>query len=163
MPKQGNTPSEHGEGDPIAANDKTTVLLEAYKKHASELLAIESSEEWLLAFILGIYSADLTVVAGFVQKRELLQRLHIPLTVVALLVASFGVYYSVRRNMARRSTRQLLVNVERALGFYITDAYLHGEPLYPNCEHYTRRTFLDHGYWIILIAACAFILIVWCL
>lgn len=149
---------------PIGPAQAVTILLAAYQKIAAELHAIEISQEKLLASILGIYSAGATVLVGFVKDEPLAQGLRVAFTVIAALVLWYGLSQSRARNSARKATRILIVRVEAALAFYEKNAYLRDDKrLYPqvyfNYPHI--NTFLNRSNRILVIAAIAFVGIVW--
>jgi len=135
------------------------VLIEAYKKHSAELLALEASQEKLVALVLATYSAGATIVAGLLEKTAALHQVRWPLVALALLIGAFTIYTSQGRNRARRLTRQFLVRVEAALDFYRAGAYLADAPLYDPAAYvaFPSATFLNHGYWIAIAAGVAFI------
>lgn len=54
--------------------EKVQILLAAYQKHATELRDIEASQEKLIALVLGIYSAALTLI-GVTFKQDVVTTL----------------------------------------------------------------------------------------
>jgi hypothetical protein len=146
-----------------------TILVEAYKKHAAELLSIEDSQQKLLALLLGIYSAALTLVFGLVKDGHLIIAadcwLKGALTLTAAAIGVFGVMFSIQRNHARRSVRAGLVRIEQALGFYVANLYvadrLYDETYRRYAQPNMQQSFLDYGYVPVIVVGLAFIAAVW--
>jgi hypothetical protein len=140
----------------------STALLEAYRKHASELTGIEDRQHKLILMILGIFSAGATLIAGhFVhihwQVKSALTALSLP-----FLFASW--WYIKELHDVRRVTRELLVRCEIALGFHANGHFIKDMPLYEPEEIYygkkgrwLRNTYLS----IIVTVSIVFILVVW--
>lgn len=150
----------------LSQDNQVKILLVAYQKHSSELLAIEGSEEKLISLVLGFYSAGLTLIAALLKDaKALLQGAnHTPspfawaLIVVAVLIGVYAVYMSVRRNEARHAVRHGLLQIDQALGFFRQGTYLQGEQLYPaDWLSYPKPSFLDFSHAIVIAAGFAFI------
>lgn len=148
--------------------EKITILLEAYKKHSAELLAIEESQQKLLNLILGVYAAGVTVTAGFLKdnNKSLLQGpnhtlspLALALIAMIVLIGAYGLFMSIKRNDARRSVREALGNIDRALGFFESGIYLEAAPLYSERfkEYGILKSFLNYSYLLILAVGIVFI------
>lgn len=144
----------------LTSDNKVAILLEAYKKHSAELLAIEDSQQKLLLLVLGIYAAGITLVGTLLHDTKGMPwRLVVTLSIAAILPAIYAWRMALGRNKARRSVRTALVQVDHALGFFEPDLFLKERPLYPAAwkEYANMRTFLDQAHWIIIISAIAFI------
>jgi hypothetical protein len=146
----------------LTRDNKVQILLAAYQKHASELGAIEQSQETLDRLLLGIYSAGLTAITAFAA--DIKTRLAGPsplawtLTALAIMVGVYGLYMTMRRGDARRTVRDALVRVEQALGFYADGAYLQGTALYRlRLLTFPSRTFLDWNIAIVIVVGLAFV------
>jgi hypothetical protein len=132
----GRTPTDTGKLQEMKPLDpvgkKKLILLEAYKKHATELTNIEDRQNKLSLLILGIFSAGATLVANE----------HFPISpplagaliffAVAIIIPSF--HYNIELHALRRVTRELLVRCEIALGFHEKNCFLLNEKLYSDDE-----------------------------
>lgn len=162
MPKL--SPSK--EGFPADDDNKVRALLAAYEKHAAELLAIEGSQDRMMNLVLGVYSAGLALLTGLLKdSKSLLQGPEHTLSVfawalivVAVLIGFYTIYMSSRRAAARHSVREGITRVDQALGFFESNRYLKGQPLYPDdWLYYPAPGFLDLAHVIVLAAGAAFI------
>ena len=137
---------------------KTNILIEAYKKHSSELLSLEESQQKLVTLLLGILAVGIT----FVSEIQIFpQQLTFPLIIIAVLLSVFGGLYTHKRNHARASIRKLMVSIEEAMGFYQPGLYMEGKSLYPEkLKQYPQVQWLGSIYYIVLLAALTFVFIV---
>lgn len=146
---------------PVSSEDKLTVLRDVYKKHTEELRAIEDSQMKLTGLLLGVFSAGVSLLAK--ETSPLHTNGKFALTAVALAVLLFGTVYTHFRSRARRSTRNLLVRCEIALGFYETGIYIPEEALYRP----ELKQFASAGWWlaniiaIVWLAAAVFFWLLW--
>ena len=90
-------------------------LLEAYKKHSTELASIEDRLNRLLLIILAVFGAGATAIqnAGFGPWASG------GLVFMVVVFARFGWHYSLEMRQARAAVRYLLVRCEIDMGFYI--------------------------------------------
>ncbi len=150
----GGTPSQ---------DQRSAILIEAYKKHSAELLAIENSQAKLQLLVLTIYASAITLVGTLRHDgSQISWYLISALSVSALLLAFYAWRMGQGRNRARKSVRIALVQVDCALGFFENGIFLKDKALYPQAwkGFATMRTFLDSADWVIVIAAAAFIAII---
>lgn len=156
----------------LTHDQKITILLAAYNKHATALGAIEESQQALFNIILGIFSAALTLlIALYKDERSLLQGsqsafarltpLDWVMLVAAVLIAAYSFYMSRGRNKARRSVRQAVERIDHALGFFQKDVFLKDASLYPESfAPYSKTSFLQRAHWLVYAPAAAFIIAV---
>jgi hypothetical protein len=147
----------------LTRENKIQILLAAYQKHTNALEAIEQSQEKLDSLLLGIYSAGLTVIAAWAKDAKTILAGPSPLAwaliVLALLVVIYGLYMSVHRGGARRTSREALTRVEQALAFYASGAYLQSTSLYQtNFLNFPKKTFLNLSVAIVVLVGLAFAL-----
>lgn len=90
-------------------------LVEAYKKHSTELAAIEDRLNRLLLIILGVFGAGATVIPN-ARLGTVASGL---LVVMVLVFVGFGLHYSFEMRQVRAAVRYLLVRCEIDMGFYI--------------------------------------------
>jgi len=89
-------------------------LVEAYRKHSTELASIEDRLNKLVLIILGVFGAGATAIS----KAQLARG---PAGVIIFLVAVFayfGVHYVFEIHQVRAAVRYLLVRCEIEMGFY---------------------------------------------
>jgi len=89
-------------------------LVEAYKKHSTELASIEDRLNKLLLVILGVFGAGATAIS----KVNLMPVPAWILVVVVLVFAGFGLHYNHEIRDLRTEVRYLLVRCEIEMGFY---------------------------------------------
>ena len=143
-------------------DQQTEILLEAYKKHAAELLAMEESQQKLTALFLTIFGVGGSVIAAL--KNPLTCATQWGLTVIVIAALAIGFVYTYRRGRARGAVRSLLNRCEEAMGFYQTGAYIAGEKLYEN----ELLNFPEKGKWLnylmyflVPAVAAGFLIVVW--
>src|SRR6185295_3570029 len=134
----------HGD---LKAGEKAEVLREAYKKHATELLAIEEAQQKLVSVMLSIFGAGASFLAA--MKTTLRWGPRIGLIFVAAAIVAITLAYGVKRKNARSSVRALLEKCEEALGFYESGAYL------PTGALYTRMEYAGKGDWLSILSILA--------
>jgi hypothetical protein len=137
-------------------------LLEAYKKHATELVNIEDRQYKLSLLMLGIFSAGTTLIAG--GHIEMSRGLQYALTFLALAIVGPSFHYNSELHRLRGLTRELLVRCEIALGFHEKNRFLNNEKLYAESEiAYGKkgRWLRDSYYWTVGIVCAVFIPVVW--
>jgi hypothetical protein len=127
--------------------EKAEVLRETYKKHATELLAIEDAQQKITILLLGILGAGGSFIAG--MKEALSCGAKCGLTVVVVSTVIIGLILTFFRSHARETTRALLVRCEEALGFGEKGYYIPGEKLYGD----VLMMFPSKGKWLGLIYA----------
>jgi hypothetical protein len=142
------------------AKDRSEAVREAYRKHAGELLAIEEAQQKLVLLVLAVFGAVESFLGG---AHGYGPRIGITVMVVSILVVA-GVYTG-KRNRARESVRKLMVNCERALGFYEDDRYIKGESLYPQGhQHFPDAgEWLGWIYWFAVLAGVGLLVVLWSL
>ena len=149
-----------------SSDDAVNILLAAYQKHSTELLAIEGSQEKMINLVLAIYSVGTTLMAAVLKDaRALLQgpaktlsEFGWVLIVFAVLIGIYATIMSVRRSRARQSVRWALTQIDQALGFFTLGRYLQNQQLYPDeWLNFSRQHFLDRMYIIVILAGLAFI------
>jgi hypothetical protein len=143
----------------LGANTRATILIEAYKRHAASLEAIETSQQQLTLLILGAYSAGLTFMSAYIHDgKKLDPRMAIALIGAAVLLAAYGSWMSRMRGRARHEVREGVLRIDHALGFFEPGLYLEGEPLYPDAwkRFHQRRGVLTYLPLAIPLAALAF-------
>ena len=150
----------------LAPSDRITVLLDTHQKHATELLAIEASQEKLNALLLSIYSAGFALIAAAVARdaRPFLQTAGHPsylawaLVVLALLLGCYALIMTYRRAHARETVRWILCRIDNALGFFENGLYVQGQALYPRTwQEFSTRKWLNWSVAIVIIVGVAFI------
>jgi len=109
-----------------------TILLEAYKKHATELTNIEDRQNKLSLLILGIFSAGATLVAN--ERLPIAPALAGALIFFAVAIIFPSFHYNTELHTLRRVTRELLVRCEIALGLHEENRYVKNDRLYTSEE-----------------------------
>ena len=155
---------------PVIANltqpERIQILLAAHQKHATELLAIEASQEKLNTTLLGIYSAGFALITAAVGKdaKPILQTAGHPsylacaLVIFAAILGAYGLAMTKRRGAAREDVREGLSRIDNALAFFRPGFYLQGLPLYPpDWQNFSKKTWLNWSIAIVIIAGLAFI------
>lgn len=122
-------------------SDRFEALVEAYKKHAEELRAIEDRQNKTIALVLGILGAAGTLLIKGVGIGTA------PKVYVSML--SFGVVLIgnltiLELHNLRKAVRDLLVRCEIAFRFYEVGAFLEGKKLYNDYE----LKYPDKGAWM---------------
>jgi len=124
---------------PPADTNNHDFLLEAYRKHSTELASIEDRLNKLLLIILGVFGVGATEI----PKAHLGYVGSVAVVLIVLVFAFFGWHYSSELRGVRAEVRHLLVRCEIAMGFYIpkdprqSDSQL---PLYTEDElEYPRK------------------------
>jgi len=144
----------------LTGEKKAEVIREAYRKHATELLAIEDAQQKLVLLILGIFGAG----ASYLSKaQDMPLAAQLGMTVVTVSILILGHHFTNERSHARLATRSLLVRCEVALGFYAEGQYLTSQPLYfPGLLGFHRKgLFLARSYLLTWLAALGFLLVLW--
>jgi len=169
-PKQAAPAATAQNFTPVIANiseaERIPILLAAHQKHATELLAIEASQEKLNTTLLGIYSAGFALITAAVGKdaKPILQTaghpsyLAIALVIFAAILGAYGLVMTWRRGVAREDVREGLFRIDNALAFFKPDFYLKGRPLYPDdWKTFSKKRWLNWSIAIVIIAGLAFI------
>ena len=147
----------------FTADQRGEVIREAYRKHATELLAIEEAQQKLVLLLLGIFGAGASFLASEKAKplEALWPRLGLTLLVLALLAVA-GVYTH-HRNRARAAVRQMMLKCEDALGFFEPGIYLPSTPLYDDRYRIFPKVgrWLGWTYWLAVIAGTGFLIVLW--
>lgn len=149
--------------DDLTRENKIQILLAAYQKHATELLAIQASQQKLNGLVLGIYSAGLTLVTALAKDAKAIlagpSALALALIAIAILVGAYAVYMSKYRGNARQEVRKGLTRIEQALAFYAAGTYLRDETLYElYWLNYPKEKFLNLDVAIVILVGIAFAL-----
>lgn len=142
---------------------KYEILLAAYQKHATELLAIEEAQQKFITLLLGILGAGGTFLAGTQASLSCGPRLGVTLIVVAIVV--IGLLYTAVRSRARETTRALLVRCEEALGFYEPGAFFNKDTLYGETlkKYPGRGGWLSWNYALVPATGLGFLVVLWTL
>jgi hypothetical protein len=141
--------------------EKAEAVREAYRKHATELLAIEEAQMKLTTLLLAILGAGASFIAG--MKQPLPWPDQVGLTIVIVAIVAINWIYANSRNNARKLTRELLVRCEEALGFQEKGVYIAGEKLYGEAfEKYPEQgKWLGYIKWVVVAAGIGFLIVLW--
>lgn len=149
--------------NPVTLPDerKIEILLEAYKKHAAELLAIEEAQQKLTTLILAILGAGGSFVAA--RPTQIADSTRWGLSIIVVSTVLIGLVYTWFRSRARETTRALLVRCEEALGFHTAGVYLEGQTLYgEGLKKYPGRgAWLNLIYLLVLAVGIGFLFVIW--
>ena len=149
--------------NPVTLSDerKIEILLEAYKKHAAELLAIEEAQQKLTTLILAILGAGGSFVAA--RPTQIADSTRWGLSIIVVSTVLIGLVYTWFRSRARETTRALLVRCEEGLGFHTAGVYLEGQTLYgEGLKKYPGRgTWLNLIYLLVLAVGIGFLFVIW--
>ncbi|WP_126456582.1 hypothetical protein [Sulfuriflexus mobilis] len=143
--------------------EKIKILLTAYQKHATELLAIEEAQQKLTTLLLAILGAGGSFLAGMGEPLSCGPKQGVTIIVVAITI--IGLIYTVVRSRARATTRALLVRCEEALGFYQPEAFIPNDTLYGE----TLKKFPSLGGWLswnyalVPVTGLGFLVVLWTL
>lgn len=102
----------------LPRTETVPVLLEVFRRHKEELLAIEDSQVKVTGVVLGIFGTGGAFLASMVNKSSRItpnERWGLTLITSAILMLALVSGY--HRHKARRGTRFLLERCEIALGF----------------------------------------------
>jgi hypothetical protein len=111
----------------LPRTESVPVLLEIFKGHKEELLAIEDSQVKVTGVVLGIFGTGGAFLASMVNKTGRIapsERWGLTLITSAILLLAMVSGY--HRHKARRGTRYLLERCEKAMGLYEIGAYIEG-------------------------------------
>src|SRR5207247_642619 len=101
----------------LDGHQKAEVVRDIYKKHATELLALEEAQQRLTLLLLGVFGAGASFLAS--EKASSLTNVaRVGLTMIVVGILWVGFRYTRRRDRARASVRDLLVDCEKALGVF---------------------------------------------
>jgi hypothetical protein len=147
---------------PPTGDQRAEALREAYKKHATELLDLEDSQQKVTLLFLGIFGAGASFLASSEDPLDRGANPGLTLAVVAIL--ALAALYTYDRNKARKAVRGLIVACEEAMGFFETGVYLKNHPLYPTAYlNYPKA-----GAWLswasfatVVLSAAGFLLVAW--
>jgi hypothetical protein len=139
---------------------RADIVLDAYRKHASELLALEESQQKLVLLLLGVFGGGASDLASTRLAFGTAARVGLSVFVAAVLIVAWE--YTRRRDFARQGIRALLVQCEIALGFYDEDIYVKGSLYPPNGRDFpTRGAWLSRTFWLAVLAAIGFLVVLW--
>jgi len=131
-------------------------LVEAYKKHSTELASIEDRLNRFLLVILGVFGAG----AAAIPKVTLTHGPAWVLMIVVVVFLAFGLHYNSEIRGVRAEVRYLLVRCEIDMGFYTPherskDTPQANKQLYTNDElsYPTKGGFLEITYAAVISAA----------
>ena len=151
-------------GRGLNPEQKSDLIRDVYRKHAEELRAIEDAQVKLTTLLLGIFGAGATFLGALAEKNDSMPVIAcIGLTVVALAIIQIGTESTARRDNARKTTRELLVRCEQALGLYEPGVFIPNEALYAG----GLAKFPHRGGWLgeinnlVRIAGLGFLILVW--
>jgi hypothetical protein len=148
----------------LPRTESVPVLLEIFKGHKEELLAIEDTQVKVTGVVLGIFGTGGAFLASMVNKSSRIssnERWGLTLITSAILLLAMVSGY--HRHKARRGTRYLLERCEKALGLYESGAYIEGEQLYP----VPKKPYWQKGLWLVLVnglvllAGIGFLVVLW--
>ena len=124
--------------------------------------AIEESDNKLTAVLLGVLSAGASFLAT--AKEALSFPAKIGLTIIVTTVVVIGLVVSRFRARARKTTRGLLIRVERALGFWEQSFYIDCDTLYGG----PLQEYPSKGWWLgiatsasVVPAGVGFLILLW--
>jgi hypothetical protein len=145
----------------LSDDQKAEILREAYKKHATELLAIEEAQQKLTTLILAILGAGGSFLAS--RTTQLSNQTRWGLTILVVSTVLIGLVYTWFRSRAREATRALLVRCEEALGFQTAGAYLADQSLYADTlkQYPSRGGWLNLIYLLVPAVGIGFLVVVW--
>src|SRR5271157_2015281 len=166
-PKAGGTASPNAGGIPPPSpfsTDYKDFLLEAYKKHSTELASIEDRLNKLLLIILGVFGAGATAIS----KAKLATGPAGALIFLVVVFAYFGVHYVFEIHQVKAAVRYLLVRCEIDMGFYFPNDRTKDIPRYikqlytdEELEYPTKGEFLRNTYAaVIILAALGLVLLI---
>jgi hypothetical protein len=143
---------------PPLSPDYKNFLVEAYKKHSTELASIEDRLNKFLLVVIGIFGAGTTAI---INTKGLLTPGPARILVFAVLVlASIGWHYNSEIRSLRSQVRYLLVRCEIDMGFYSPrdrskDLIAANKPLYTELELLfpTKGKYLRLTYGAAILAA----------
>jgi hypothetical protein len=141
--------------------EQAKILLETYKKHATELLAIEDAQQKLTTLLLAILGAGGSFLAGTHPSLSVPTRWGVTITVVPVVL--IGLIYTAVRSRARESTRALLVRCEEALGFFQKGVFITNEMLYGDAlkRYPSRGWWLSFNYLLVPAVAVGLLIVLW--
>ena len=139
-------------------------LVEAYKKHSTELASIEDRLNKLLLIILGVFGAGATAIS----KAKLATGPAGALIFLVVVFAYFGVHYVFEIHQVKAAVRYLLVRCEIDMGFYFPNDRTKDIPRYikqlytdEELEYPTKGEFLRNTYAaVIILAALGLVLLI---
>lgn len=142
---------------------KSEILLVAYQKHATELLAIEEAQQKFITLLLAILGAGGSFLAGTKASLSCGSKLGVTIIVIAIVI--IGLIYTAVRSRARATTRALLVRCEEALGFYQPGAFIHKDTLYGETliNFPSLGGWLSWNYALIPATGLGFLIVLWTL
>jgi hypothetical protein len=151
-------------GRGLNSEQKSDLIRDVYRKHAEELRAIEDAQVKLTTLLLGIFGAGATFLGAIGGKNDSMPVIAcIGLTIVAVAIIQTGTKSTAHRDNARKTTRDLLVRSEKALGLFEPGVFIANEPLYQeHLANYSAR-----GWWLgeinnlVKLAGFGFIILVW--
>jgi|SRR5271165_737431 len=145
-------------------SESIPILLDVFKKHEEELLAIEDSQVKVVGVVLGIFGTGGAFIASMADKMSRItvnERWGLTLITSAILLLAIVSGY--HRHKARRGTRYLLERCEIALGLYESGAFIEGQQLYPT----PKKPYWQMGLWLVLVnglvllAGVGFLVVLW--
>src|SRR5260370_6644632 len=142
--------------------DRYSSLHEAYKKHSTELAALEDRLNKTLVLILGFFGAGVTAVSAVNLERERVAALCFAVIVVGVML--LGLHVTTEAGDLRKAVRDLLVRCELAMQFYTPDVFVKGKPLYDKAEReYPEKggTLTYPSYFVIILTAGLLLYLIW--
>jgi hypothetical protein len=120
----------------LAESVSLSAPTEAYRKHSTELSAIEDRQNKMILLLLGILSAAGTLLNNQCPDPAVVWYI----AFVAIVIVSMGHHANNELADLRKASRDLLVRCETALGYYSKDIFTNGKALYTDYENgYARR------------------------
>lgn len=140
---------------------KAELIRDIYGKHVAELLAIEDSQQKLVLLLLSVFGAGASFLASDNANFSLTSKLGLTIVVLGMIAVSWR--YTRRRDGARISVRQLMVQCEKALGLYEPDLFLTSGSLYkPELANFPKwGDWMSRTFWLASLAAAGFLFILW--
>lgn len=144
----------------LSPDAKAELIRDIYGKHVAELLAIEDSQQKLVLLLLSVFGAGASFLASDNADLTLTSKLGLTVVVLGMIAVSWR--YTRRRDDARISVRQLMVQCEKALGLFDPNLFLTSS-LYPQeLKNFPKwGGWMSRTFWLASLAAAGFLFILW--
>lgn len=152
---------ESGFAAQLTPEAKAELIRDIYGKHVAELLAIEDSQQKLVLLLLSVFGAGASFLASDNANLSLTSKLGLTIVVLGMIAVSWR--YTKRRDGARISVRQLMVQCEKALGLFEPNLFLASDSLYPQeLKNFPKwGGWMSRTFWLASLAAAGFLFILW--
>lgn len=147
----------------LSEKERAEAVREAYKKHATELLAIEDAQQKLVMLVLAIFGAGATFLGSIKEGGTLSCGGKAGITIVVISILLLAGIYTWHRNRARGTVRGLIVRCEQALGFYDANLYRTNDSLYPvEYQNFPKvGGWLGWTYWFTVCSGFGLLVLLW--